>query len=54
LNDVKLASGKYNITDIVITPISQSTRGAIGAGKLCPNNEYAIGYRLKMHNQVKK
>ncbi len=33
-------------------PVSQTSRGAIGAGRICPQNEYAIGYRLKMHNQV--
>jgi len=44
----------YNITDIVIMPTSQTSRGAIGAGRVCPVNEYAIGYRLKMQNKVLK
>jgi hypothetical protein len=43
---------EYSITDIVIMPPSQTNRGAIGAGRICPFKEFAIGYRLKMHSQV--
>jgi hypothetical protein len=43
---------EYNNTDIVIRPVSQTTRGAIGAGRVCPPNEVAMGFRLKMENHV--
>jgi len=49
---VHQSHGEYNNTDIVIMPLSHTSRGAIGAGRICPQNEFAIGYRLKMHNQV--
>jgi hypothetical protein len=51
-NLVILVSSEYNVTDIVIRPVSLTTRGAIGVGRVCPLNEVAIGFRLKMENHV--
>ena len=51
-NALQVSSSEYNNTDIVIRPVSQTTRGAIGAGRVCPPNEVAMGFRLKMENHV--
>ena len=49
---IQLISCEYNVTDIVIRPVSLTTRGAIWAGRVCPPGEVAIGFRLKMENHV--
>ena len=48
----QFATSEYNVTEIVIRPVSLTTRGAIGVGRVCPINEVAIGFRLKMENHV--
>jgi hypothetical protein len=38
----------YNETEIVINPHSDSNRGSIGIGRICPKNTVAVGFRLKI------
>lgn len=44
---VGLASGQY-----LIRPPSFNTRGYIGKGVICPKNEVATGFRMKMKHHI--
>lgn len=42
----------YNMTELVIRPVSFTHRGAIGAGMVCPPKSVAVGFKMKMQLPV--
>jgi hypothetical protein len=43
------ADAAYEETDFLIRPVALNRRGIVGQGRVCPVNQYAIGFRLKVH-----
>ena len=45
---IQCIEGAYNMTEYVIRPPTMTHRGAIGAGRVCPPNTVAKGFRMKI------
>ena len=43
-----LAKEDYKATHVAIRPHALNRRGSIGPGRVCPNGEYAIGFKMKV------
>lgn len=45
-----LAAAEYKKTDFLIRPRSLNRRGVTGPGRVCPENAFAVGFKLKVRD----